>query len=287
MGIVAPVTSTTVRDLVRSARVVDLSLTLSEDLPCSWPGALPYRHKTDHWFTDAEGDGRSPLRARSGAPYHTCMLFMDEHTGTHFDAPAHFVPPPGSGLPDAGPQGAVTAEQVGLEKFMGTALVVDVRPLAGTADEGRSPVIEPSVITSWEGEHGGVSPGDIVLFRTGWDDHYRTGPEGKGYVELPLRSASAAWPAPSVATIELLLSRGVRCAGTDAVSMGPAEGGRPVHVAALSAGMVFIEALCRLGELPARGATFIFLPLKVQGGSGSPGRAVALVDEAPLAGRRA
>jgi isatin hydrolase len=270
-------TPSTLAQEIRFAQVIDLSVTLSEDLPCAWPGAQPYRHKTDHWFTDVDADGRSALRTRSGAPYHTCMVVMDEHTGTHFDAPAHFVPPPGSGLADAGPAGAVTAEQVDLRQLIGPALVIDVRSLTTSAGPGRSPLIGPSALLGWEEQHGRISAGDIVLFRSGWDSYYLTGADGTHYVERPLRADGPGWPAPSVSTVELLLDRGVRCAGTDAVSMGPAGDGRAVHVAALSAGMVFVEALCRLGELPPRGATFMFLPLKVQGGSGSPGRAIALV----------
>jgi isatin hydrolase len=42
--------------------------------------------------------------------------------------------------------------------------------------------------------------------------------------------------------------------------------------------MVFIECLSRLGELPARGATFLFLPVKIGEGSGGPGRALAFIE---------
>ena len=77
--------------------------------------------------------------------------------------------------------------------------------------------------------------------------------------------------------MELLGERGVLCVGTDAVSMGPAEDGRATHIAGLSRGMVFIESLCHLKELPSHGATFVFLPLKIANGSGGPGRAVAFM----------
>ena len=272
------VTAPPISELLRSARVVDLTLTLSEDLPCWWPTASPFRHTTDHWFANVDRDGSSPLRSRSGAPFHSCVLSMDEHTGTHFDAPSHFIPPPGSDLPDAGPTGAITADRVALEQLMGPALVVDVRSLIGSAKDGASPRIEPSLLSSWEKEHGDIVPNDVVLFRSDWDDRYVTGPEGQRYVHRPLVFGDTpAWPAPSADAIEFLSARGVRCVGTDAVSMGPAEDGRATHVAGLSAGVVYIEALGSLKELPSRGATFVFLPLKIAGGSGGPGRALALI----------
>jgi isatin hydrolase len=271
-------TTPPIYELIRSSRTVDLTLTLSEDLPCWWPTAFPYRHTTDHWFTRVERDGSSPLLSRSGAAYHSCVVSMDEHTGTHFDAPSHFIPPPGSELPDAGPAGAITADRVELQQLMGPAVVIDVRSGVGPGEPGKSAPIEPSLITGWEKEHGDIGPGDVVLFRTDWDDHYVTGAQGRQYVQRPLVLADTpAWPAPSVASIELLHARGVMCTGTDAASMGPAEDGRPAHVAGLSTGMVFIECLCNLRELPARGATFVFLPLKIGGGSGGPGRALAFV----------
>jgi kynurenine formamidase len=266
-------------ELMRSARLVDLSLTLSEDLPCAWPGAMPYRHVIDHWFETTAGTNGPRLRSRTGVPYHTNSVGMDEHTGTHFDAPAHFVPAPESGLPNAGPYGSITADRVPLEQFLGPALVVDVRSLRDGAGPGCSPRIEPGAIAEWETANGAIVPGDIVLFRSDWDDHYVAGPAGKTYVLDPLVFSSVTgWPAPSPATMELLRDRGVRCVGTDAVSMGPADDAAPVHVVGLSAGMVFIEALSHLGELPTRGATFLFLPVKIGEGSGGPGRALAFID---------
>jgi kynurenine formamidase len=73
----------------------------------------------------------------------------------------------------------------------------------------------------------------------------------------------------------------VRCDGTDAPSMGSSHDGAPVHVAALSRGAVFVEALSGLDQLPARGAYFLFAPLNVARGTGAPGRAMAWLPPAP------
>jgi isatin hydrolase len=257
--------------------VVDLSLTLSDDAPCSWPGAFPFRHFPDHWFEEVDG-GVSALHTPNGAPYRSHALMLDEHTGTHFDAPAHFIPPSDSGLPGASPAGDITGDRVDLAQLMGPAVVIDVRGLVGTAADGVSPRIAPADVTAWEDVHGPVTAGEIVLFQSGWDARYQRGPSGQGYVSGPLVAEdSSAWPAPSPETISLLLERGVRCVGTDGPSMGPADDGVPTHVVGLGAGMLYVECLAGLDRLPGRGATFVFLPLKVARSSGGPGRAIAFV----------
>jgi kynurenine formamidase len=252
--------------------VLDLSVPLAEDLPCHWPTHQPFQHKTGNWFTT---ERRPSGSVYSRGPYATRWMALDEHTGTHFDAPCHFVPPPGSGLPGAGELGAVTAADVPLGQLMGPAAVVDVSGLS-EVDPGRSPLIPPRVLAEWETAHGELRPADVVLFRTGWDAAYRRGADGDGYLrEVVLTERRPGWPAPDVATVELLLSRGVRCAGTDAPSIGAAHDPRPAHTTGLGGGMVFVECLTALDGLPARGAWFCFLPLRLEGGTGAPGRAIA------------
>jgi isatin hydrolase len=257
--------------------VVDLSLLIAEDLPCYWATHLPFQHKTWNWYRD-EPRPAGNVYSRSG-PYATRWMAIDEHTATHVDAPSHFIPPPDSGLPHAGAAGATSVEQVPLTQLMGPAAVVDAGALVGTIEEGGiSPVIEPELITDWEAANGPIRPGDIVLFRTGWDARYQRGAAGAEYVhDVVVTGRQPGWPAPDVPAMEVLLERGVRCVGIDTPTMGPAQGGQAVHVCALGEGAVFIECLTGLHRLPARGAWFCFLPIKVEGGTGAPGRAVAWV----------
>lgn len=259
-------------------RVVDLSLPLAEDLPCHWSTHQPFQHKTWNWFT-TRTDAAASVYNRGGPPYATRWMAIDEHTGTHFDAPIHFVPPPDSGLPGAGPAGEITAEKVALERLMGPAAVIDVSGLTGTVDEGGvSPLITPEHVTGWESRHGRLAPPYVVLFRTGWDRKYRRGAEGDGYLhDVVVTRRAPGWPAPDVPAMELLLDRGVQCVGTDAPSMGSAHDGAAAHLCALRTGTVFVECLTGLDRLPPRDAWFCFLPLKLEGGTGSPGRAFALV----------
>lgn len=261
--------------------VVDLSLLVAEGLPCYWPTHQPFQHKVGNWFTDVHTPAGNV--SGRGGPYSTRWMAIDEHTGTHVDAPTHFIPPENSGLPHAGPAGSVSVDAVPLTQLMGPAAVCDVSELvAEHGQAGVSPLIEPEHIVRWEREHGPVRAGDVVLLRTGWDRRYRRGADGNAYLhDVIVTGAAPGWPAPSVATMELLLERGVRCIGIDAPSIGAAHDPVPVHVAGLRTGAVYVEGLAALGELPARGAWFCFLPLKIEQGTGAPGRAIALLPARP------
>ena len=251
-------------------RVVDLTLLIDEQLPATWPGHMPFMRRTWNWY-GAMTCGPEVNGSITG-PYFTEALVMDEHIGTHFDAPAHFLPERGPGQPDA-----MTGDRIDPAVFCGDAVVIDATALRGTKG-GVSPLIEAAAISQAESSMGRrITVDDVVLFRTDWDARfYKPGPAGAGYAQDVLVTASApGWPAPSVEAVELLVARGVRCAGTDAPSIAASEGGAPVHVAGLGAGMVFIEGLANLAALPVSGAHFQFLPLKIARSSGGPGRAIA------------
>lgn len=257
-------------------QLVDLSVTLSEHLPGTWPEHMPFAHKNWSWYEEAE----LPTGASccSLGPYVTHFMILDEHAGTHVDAPSHFVPPPASGLPDAGPLGEASAEKLDLSKMIGPAVVVDLRHLDGRAEPGVSPVIEVEHLEAWEEEHGQLQPGEIVLLHTGWSKHYVAGEGGKAFVHEPVMLRSRpAWPAPGPAVAIFLHERGVSTVGIDAPSMGSAEEGIEVHRAGLSREMLFVEMLTNLDRLPPRGASFAFLPVKIAVASGAPGRAIALL----------
>jgi kynurenine formamidase len=260
--------------MIPGYRMVDLSLPLAEDLPCSWPGHVPYQHKGFNAFADYADPVGSDVRHGS---FQTRWLMLAEHTGTHFDAPTHCVPPPDSGLPGAGPAGATSTDRVPLEQLTGAAVVIDVGENAASAEPGHSPQIGVDAIVAFEAEHGRIEPGEVVLLRTGWDRHYARGSEGGRYITDCVSGREPAWPAPTADAVSALVDRGTRCVGIDTPSVGAAEDGYPAHVAGLSHGLVYVEGLARLSELPPRGAIFVFLPLSIHGGTGAPGRAICLV----------
>lgn len=257
-------------------RLVDLTLLLAEELPAAWAKHMPYQQKTFNYFVDRD-DQAAPMRNATG-PYQTRWLLIDEHTGTHIDAPAHFIPEPKTGLPGAADVGTVTVEQIPLEQLFGPAVVIDIpEDLPGSAP-GVSPLITGELIVEWERVNGEIEVGDVVLFRTGWDRYYITGSAGLAYCHDALvTQRGPGWPAPDAQAMQHLMDRGVTCVGTDGVSMGSSHDGAAVHQLALGQRVAFIEALGHLNQLPVRGALFCFAPLKVARGTGAPGRALGWI----------
>ena len=151
--------------------VVDLSLTVAAELPCVWPVGM-----TPLAVVPTAGFGRTGR--------HRDMLVIDEHTGTQWDAPAHFVPPPDSGLDGAGPMGVVTGDKVPAWQFCGEACVIDLTKHRDEAAPGESFLIGPEHVREWEIAHRPLGPGDVVCFRTGYTDaYYKPFPVGERYVK--------------------------------------------------------------------------------------------------------
>lgn len=260
---------------LQNCRIVDLSVTLDDALPCAWPGNVNYQHKVHNWYAPVE---QGPQRIASRGPFYTCWITVDEHAGTHFDAPTHFIPPPDSGLPHANEWGAQYGDMVPLEDLQGPAAVVDVSGLLSEARPGVSPLIEPDFLAAWENRHGSFAPGEAVLLCSGWDRYHVLEPEGTKYVEGPIRfGAEPGWPAPSADAVRYLHDRGIRLLGTDAPSIGAAHEAVSMHYAGLERGMRYVESLACLEKLPIRGSYFVFLPLKIAQSSGGCGRAMAYI----------
>jgi kynurenine formamidase len=245
-------------------KIVDLSVTLSEHLPVTWPEHMPFAHKNWSWFEEDE----LPTGACtcSLGPYVTHFFILDEHAGTHADAPSHYF------------RDGDSSEKLDLSKLIGPAAVVDLRHLDGQAEDGASPPITVAHLEAWEEEHGRFEAGEVVLLLTGWSRHYVRGEAGRAFLHEPVVLQSRpAWPAPEADAAIFLHERGLTTLGIDAPSVGSAEEGNEVHRAGLSREMVFIEGLTNLERLPARGASFLFLPLKIAVASGAPGRAIAVL----------
>jgi kynurenine formamidase len=251
-------------------KVVDLSLSLAAGYPSTWPGHAPFETRAGADFA-------------TGQPYRTASIAMDEHAGTHVDAPSHSIEEAGDS----------TVAHIPLGDLMGPAVVIDaiagapsssasVRSFSGESASGcpgRSPRVGVTVIHAFERLHGPIRPCEILLLRTGWDARYASGVAGWAYLEAPLHGA-AGWPAPDEEFLEAIRVRGVRCLGTDAPSVGALDDPGFGHESTLRHGIWPIEGLANLAALPARGAMFLFLPLKLNG-SGAPGRAVAFVPTRP------
>ena len=252
---------------VPAASVRDLSLLVTRDRPCVWPLSMtPFAVVPTTTF------------GRSGR--HRDMLIIDEHTGTQWDAPAHFVPPPDSGLPGAGPTGLMTNEKVPAWQFCGEACVIDVTARRDQEEPGSSFLIGPDVVRAWEKKNRPVGPGDVVLFRSDYSDtYYKPFPAGDRFVATALRKVTPGWPAPRPETMEYLAERGVKTLGLDGASMGPLPTlAAATHQAGGKRGMIWVECATNLGSLPVTGSFFVILGAKHSGGSGGECRCVAITD---------
>lgn len=278
-AVTIPVTAQVRLDqLLADTEIVDLTVTVSETLPAHWGAGPPLQRWTYNWFVPVK-NAYGTVTQPSEGPYYGQRYVIDEHTGTQTDFPAHFVPPPESGLPFAGELGRMTGDKYPLDRVMGPAVVIDVTAIVDHAGNGKSAVITLDMVKVWEKKYGEIRSGEVVLFYSGYSDkYYKPLPEGLRMTFEPVvAKTKPGWPAPAPEVMSYLRGKGVWHLGTDGPSMGPAEGGQAVHIAGLKEGMSWEEMLIGLGRLPARGAFYIALPLKIVDQSGSPTRAIALV----------
>jgi kynurenine formamidase len=250
-------------DAIRSAAVdvIDLTAPLSSStpvlkLPEPFSNTVPFTlHEISRY------DERGPA-------WYWNDISTGEHTGTHFDAPVHWV---------TGRDGQ-DVSQVPLTRLIAPAAVLDFSARA-TADPDF--LLEVDHIKEWESQHGALPAGGWLLYRTGWDtrsdDQERflnaneTGPHTPG-----VSVECARWLAEEAPVIGF----GVETVGTDAGTAHSFDPPFPCHSSLLGAGKYGLTQLQNLVMLPPLGAMIIVLPLPITGGSGSPCRALALVERA-------
>jgi kynurenine formamidase len=189
-----------------------------------------------------------------------------EHTGTHVDAPVHWV---------TGRDGEDVA-QVPLASMIRPAVVLDFSAQA-LADPDF--LLEIKDVTDWEQAHGPLPAGGWLLYRTGWDarsdsqerflNANETGPHTPG-----ISVECARW----IAEESPVIGVGVETVGTDAGAAHSFDPPFPCHSMLLGAGKYGLTQLQNLALVPATGAVLVVLPLPIIGGSGSPCRALALVE---------
>lgn len=189
-----------------------------------------------------------------------------EHTGTHFDAPIHWIS--GKDLPDA------AVDSIPADAFVRPVCVIDCSKEAAQDEDY---LLTPEFIETWEKEHGAIPEGNWVLMRTDWSK--RSGAE-----YLNLREDGAHTPGPTGEAIKLLVEErnivgfGTETVGTDAGQATYLSPPYPAHYLLHGAGKYGLQCLANLDLLPATGAILVCPPLKIRNGSGSPLRVLALVD---------
>jgi kynurenine formamidase len=224
-------------------RIIDLSHTIHDEIQI-YPGdPLPsikrgLTHENDYCHVD--------------------VLTLGSHTGTHIDAPFHFL------------KKGKKINEFPIQRFVGDGVLIDV---SAKGDRG---VIEPADVESYEAE---IAEGDFVIFKTGRDKYFGTA----RYYLHPYLSAEGA---------RILVKMGVSLVGIDALNVDPTyygspdsdqsakelpdeeRYGYPVHDILLDNDILIVENLCNLDQIKQPKGVYSFLPLKLKDSDGSPIRAV-------------
>jgi isatin hydrolase len=250
-------------ELVRALRdgeieVIDLTAKLDTNtpllpLPPQWPNTPPFElHEISRY------DERGPA-------WYWNWFSTGEHTGTHFDAPVHWI----SGKDLA--QNSVDTLPARL--FVGPACVLDI-----TAESARDAdfLVDVPFIENWEREHGRIPAGAWVLLRSGWSKRINAaeylnvdsnGPHTPGWK----KEASLL-----LAEQRDILGVGVETIGTDAGQAAQFDPPFCNHFVMHGHGKFGLASLVNLDRLSTTGSVVIAAPLKIVGGSGSPVRVIAL-----------
>jgi kynurenine formamidase len=241
-------------------RVVDLTQTLSPEFPHI---ALP-PELGQAWPFRIEEVSRYDER---GPAWYWNNFSCGEHTGTHFDAPIHWVS--GRDLP------ANATDTIPPQRFIGPACVVDC-----SRDSASDPdfLLTREKLLAWEKQRGRIPPKAWVLMRTDWSK--RADPVAyQNFDETGQHT-----PGPDVDAVKFLVEErdilgfGTESIGTDAGQAQHLRPPYPCHYFMHGAGRYGLQCLSNLDQLPPTGAVVIAAPLKIRNGSGSPLRAIALVE---------
>jgi arylformamidase len=218
-------------------RVVDLSMTIEEGMQTF----------AAHWhpFVEITQLGRHGIENRE-----TRKLLLGTHTGTHIDAPRHFIP------------GGETVEKINLSRLNGPATVVDFSDLADKTEIGAKELEERVA----------GRPAERLICRFDWDLQLNT---FRYYTDHPFFSTDAChW----------IVEQGGRVLALDTPQPDNPKNGRghepdaPNHKILLGAGVIIVEYLVDIRELKSSEVDLIVAPLKIKDGDGAPARVFAIED---------
>ena len=199
-----------------------------------------------------------------GPAWYWNIISMGEHTGTHFDAPVHWI----TGKDHANN----TTDTIPVEQFVAPAVVVDV---SAEVAENADFLLTSQRIQQWESEHGQIPAGSWFLLRTDWSKR-----EGDAFLNVKEDGPHSPGFTPDcvrfLANERDVLGVGVETVGTDAGQAGGMDPAFPCHNLMHGAGKLGLASLSNLDQLPPTGTLLIAAPLKIENGSGSPLRVLAL-----------
>ena len=210
---------------------IDLTLEISNKLP-SFPGSPSPQFIS---WADKKSDG-----------YNLELIFFSSHSGTHLDAPYHFV------------EKGVSIDKIPLSKLIINAVVCRVKK------DPNEPITQRDII-DFETRSGAIHPNMAVVFETEWSK------------SIAKKDYFTRNPGLSAAAARYLLKKKVSLVGIDSPSIDIGKDSKfPVHHILLKGGVLILENLCNLGKIPRSYFKLIVLPLKLRGATGSPVRAVAI-----------
>ena len=214
-------------------KVIDLTLTVSEKIP-TFPGS-PKPHFIE-WETIAK-DG-----------YNLELLFLSTHTGTHIDAPFHFV------------KNGKKIHEIAPERLVNEAVLIRIGK-----NSNRS--ISKTDIQNFEQKNGKIENGSTVIFHTGWQKNLN---KEFYFSENPGLSISAA---------KYLASKKINMVGIDSPSIDLGSDSKfSVHHILAKNNILIVENLANLGMIKSNNFHLITSPLKLKNATGSPIRAFGFVD---------
>jgi len=226
------------------SRAVDLTHELSPEIPL-FPGAEPMRITT---LVTVRQNG-----------YYGNRLDLWEHSGTHMDAPAHFV------------EGAPTAEKLPVSALIAPLAVIHIHEKAAKDPDAQVTVDD---ILAYERQYGRLPKGALVAMHSGWESRWRDpkaflNQDASGTLHFPGFSPEAA--------AFLVQEREIVGIGVDTLSLdfGPSKDFK-THVTVLGAGKYGLENLANLAQVPPSGALIFVGGPKHKNASGGPVRAVAV-----------
>ncbi|MFZ9087010.1 MAG: cyclase family protein [Steroidobacteraceae bacterium] len=244
----------------RRVRIVDLTQTLSPEfpqivLPPEMAQAWPFRLEEASRY-DERGPG-----------WYWNNFSCSEHTGTHFDAPIHWVS--GRDLPNN------ATDTLPLEDLIGPACVMDCSRQAAADPDF---LLTADHIRDWERQYGRIPPRAWFLMRTDWSQRR----DPVAYQNLDEAGQPTPGPATSAVRFRVeerdVVGFGSEAIGTDAGQGAHLKPPYPCHYYMHGNGRHGLQCLTNLDLLPPTGAVIICPPLKIRQGSGSPLRVLALVE---------
>jgi kynurenine formamidase len=230
--------------MLNDVKVVDLTIPLGPDI-VMWPGAPAPEAET---IVTVAHDG-----------YFARKVSFFEHSGTHFDAPCHFI------------EGQSTVDQIPAQSLVRPIAVIDISTRVGSDPDA---VLTLAEVLAFEAEHGAIPEGAAVFLRTGWEERNS---DPIAYAGEP---GDLRFPGFGVEAAEYLVaSRKIVGLGIDTLGIDSGEATAfPVHSQVTHPkGLWHLENLQNLKFLPPLGAWVVVGVLPLVGGSGSPARVIALL----------